>query len=558
MDVDTPEGGGGGATLHAEQKERLHFGEIQVPNASAQAKAAAAAVALGGVVQEGEPERIEFSEHTQALKDTHNKMLEHFEERKKLKQVVVPTNDLEVKMRLRELGAPICLFGEIASDRRNRLRKVIADQGITEIAPSQAAAMEEKRIAEENSLLEDYHTIGDPRVQAIRYQIARDSLSKAKARLLNERRMRAEETELREEYINSGVDTSQQGLGSALLQIAGGAPSAANIKKRKRTSEEEEGRAYRDHVEGLAIETSQVGDDRALTCCAFSPDDTMVATSSWSGVCCIWNSRTAEKLVTLRGHEDRAQAVAFHPLCGSESTSHTGSTVNVASCSADMTVKLWSLRSPTPLATLTGHTHRVNRVAFHPLNYLMVSTSHDRTWKMWDLNTAQEVMTQDGHSREVYSVAVHPDGSLIATGGFDAIIRLWDMRSGNSVCFVKGHVKQVLSMDFAPNGHVLASGGDDHTIRIFDLRKRKNVYTIPAHSKLVSQVKYEPKHGSYLVSSSFDRTIKIWSTEDHTLIKSLAGHEQQVSGVDISRNSETLVSCGLLDKTWKLWKAPEF
>jgi len=40
--------------------------------------------------------------------------------------VHVPTNPKEVQLKLRELGEPICLFGERAGDRRERLRQVVA------------------------------------------------------------------------------------------------------------------------------------------------------------------------------------------------------------------------------------------------------------------------------------------------------------------------------------------------------------------------------------------------------------------------------------------------
>ena len=44
---------------------------------------------------------------------------------KKAKNLPIPTNDKEVKMRLREMEQPICLFGEDAGDRRERLRNTI-------------------------------------------------------------------------------------------------------------------------------------------------------------------------------------------------------------------------------------------------------------------------------------------------------------------------------------------------------------------------------------------------------------------------------------------------
>ena len=46
---------------------------------------------------------------------------------RKSKNLPIPTNDREVRMRLRELGHPICLFGEDPGDRRERLRNKIAE-----------------------------------------------------------------------------------------------------------------------------------------------------------------------------------------------------------------------------------------------------------------------------------------------------------------------------------------------------------------------------------------------------------------------------------------------
>ena len=64
-------------------------------------------------------------------------------------------------------------------------------------------------------------------------------------------------------------------------------------------------------------------------------------------------------------------------------------------------------------------------------------------------------------------------------------------------------------MDFSPNGYHLATGSDDHTVRIWDLRKRNCLYTIPAHAGLVSNVRWQPGNGSYLVSSGYDNTAKV-------------------------------------------------
>lgn len=47
---------------------------------------------------------------------------------RRARTVAVPTNEEDVKLKLRELGHPICLFGERAGDRRDRLRKIVAQR----------------------------------------------------------------------------------------------------------------------------------------------------------------------------------------------------------------------------------------------------------------------------------------------------------------------------------------------------------------------------------------------------------------------------------------------
>jgi WD40 repeat protein len=55
----------------------------------------------------------------------------------------------------------------------------------------------------------------------------------------------------------------------------------------------------------------------------------------------------------------------------------------------------------------------------------------------------------------------------------------------------------------------IATGSEDHSCKVWDLRKRACVYTIPAHMNLISQVKYQPVDGHFLVTASYDNTAKV-------------------------------------------------
>ena len=71
-------------------------------------------------------ETVELSEASQAAVERQKELKETIEKRKRARELAVPTNDNAVKLKLRESGEPISLFGEIAPDRRERLREVMA------------------------------------------------------------------------------------------------------------------------------------------------------------------------------------------------------------------------------------------------------------------------------------------------------------------------------------------------------------------------------------------------------------------------------------------------
>ena len=64
-----------------------------------------------------------------------------YEKRKHARNIVVPTDDGQVKLDLRSYGEPTCLFGEDAPDRRERLKQLL-----TKIGPAAR-----KRVASDDS-----------------------------------------------------------------------------------------------------------------------------------------------------------------------------------------------------------------------------------------------------------------------------------------------------------------------------------------------------------------------------------------------------------------------
>ena len=462
--------------------------------------------------------------------------------------MAVPTKDALVKARLRELGEPICLFGEIPGDRRMRLRMVMVQLGVTEGMPKIALQEQQVQVEKEDEKKQVYYTPGSKELKEFRLWCLNYSIPRAKKRVAGQKAQRdadkdelEKEEELPAKRMRTGAHTDK--VVDERLKQVGELRKFVNL-------------------------SSQVEDMRAarpLSSISFSPNQKMIATASWSGSVKIWESETFQQVKQFRGHSERATQVLFHPQTSGELSSEgmqvddgaATSKVDLISCGVDKQIHLWNLSSQTPMATLKGHVDRVNRIALHPFGRHLASTSNDMTWRLWDLETKSMILEQEGHSRPSFGCAFHPDGSLLCSTGLDSFGRVWDLRSGKSIFLMKGHVSSVLTTDWAADGFTLATGGDDNAVRIWDLRRKRCVYTIPAHAKLVSQAKFHGgQRDGFLVTSSYDATVKIWGGGDWTMIKSLSGHDGQVSAVDVSADAEMIASCSL-DKTWKIWKKEE-
>merc|ERR1711972_1099185 len=161
-------------------------------------------------------------------------------------------------------------------------------------------------------------------------------------------------------------------------------------------------------------------------------------------------------------------------------------------------------------------------------------------------------------ARPTYSLAIHCDGSLLASGGLDNTTRIWDLRTGSSIMTLKGHSKPVLSLDFSPNGYHLSTGSLDNTCQIWDIRKIERKCIVTAHNNLVSDVKYWPGSGKYLLTAGYDKKVKLWSSFDYQLIKVLKEHESKVMNIDIHPDSSlNLIASVNYDRTLKLWRLLE-
>ncbi|XP_075221896.1 U4-U6 small nuclear riboprotein factor 60K [Lycorma delicatula] len=514
--------------VYVKKQKTIHYGSIEEQERQRLNAAAAATTTASTTSADSSPERnseengpptaeqpvaggnINISEEYMDLEEEVSRdkqaLLEEFERRKKARHVNVSTDDSEVKRNLRQLGEPVCLFGEGPAERRSRLRDLLSRLGEDAIQRKQEE--EEERLQQEKDQETTWYHEGSDSLREARLWIADYSLRRAKKRLIAAK--------------------------EELLQ-----PEATITARRQELQK---------HLTSLTIACSQIGDTRPLSYCNFSPDSKMLATASWSGLCKLWSIPDCEHISTFKGHTCNVGAIVFNPYALQED-----SICALASCAVDGSVKLWNLKSEDPLADVEGHApHRVSRIAFHPSGRFLGTCCFDMSWRLWDLLAGQEVLHQEGHTKPVYCLSFQNDGALAASGGLDSFGRVWDLRTGRCIMFMEGHLKSIYGIDFSPDGYHIATGSEDNACRVWDLRRRACIYTIPAHMNLISDVKYQRSGGHFLITSSYDNTAKVWSSKTWQPLKTLSGHDGKVMGLDISPDSKYIATCSY-DRTFKIW-----
>lgn len=467
-----------------------------------------------------------------------NAIMSQLQRQRRSAAIIVPTDDNDIRLRLRELGHPITLFGEGRSERRDRLRELLtqnqeaADAGVDADGDQNMRqdSVDEDGVGEGDPAQGEYWTEGSEAILAARQKIARMSLKRAARRIMSQK--------LEKEV---GVDkhkTHRSGI--------------------------------RDHLQGMELFGSQIA-DRPVSITRFSPNGQLIACGDWGGNVKLLDVPNLETTRLIKAHRERVGGVSWYPGATIESAGVSPESVNLASGGGDGLVKLWPLNSEStvPLATLAGHEDKVVKTDFHPSGDYLASASHDGHWGLWDVKTGSNLYRQDGHSREVVNVVFNGDGSLLASAGMDCFGRVWDLRTGRTTMILEGHVKTVHGLDWSTDGYRVLTGSADGTARCFDLRFVKEVAMCAGNSNGITDLRWfkgtdgpnvgnaslegQPKNsGTFYISSGFDKNIRIMMADTWAPIKTLSGHAGHVLSTDITDDAKWIVSGGY-DRSVKLW-----
>jgi WD40 repeat protein len=281
---------------------------------------------------------------------------------------------------------------------------------------------------------------------------------------------------------------------------------------------------------------------------AFSPNGRMLASGSKDGTVKLWDAARGRELATLPGLKDEVRIVDISPdgkllATGSGSWEQPG---------LPGEVKLWSLTTRREVAALGRHSAAINAVMFSPDGKMLATSSEDNTVRLWDVAGRKQIATLRGSSDGVNSVAFSPDGRLLAGGSGDSTLQVWRVATRQEVAHVEGERRSpILSVAFSPDGQTLATGEYDSTVHLWNATANRVAGTLKGHHGRVLCVAFSPD-GRTLATASLDETVKLWDVATRREIRVLRGHGSAVSCVAFSPNGERLATSSW-NGTVKLW-----
>lgn len=382
--------------------------------------------------------------------DNQEELFDKYQLMQKLKEVQVPTRDLDVQIYLRKLGQPICLFGEGPKERKDRLRKLLINE-VTDI-------MEEGELPDMMpKYVEGPDVVGEAKKIFIEFAVQR-----AKERIEHEKPINQERIDKNNEngllFKNYETYFSCQADKRPIVSIAscddailiGSLSSKASIW------------SYSNQYESPIIEYD--GHTERITAVNFL-NNAISVTASADKTVKFWDGSQEIATLTL---SSIPKTVCSHPM-------GCHSIVGVS----DGDIIVYDVPTQKIVSKMKAHDGPVSALACHTDGALVMTGGGDFYGRLWDLRSMKMVKMMQGHSNRLTCATFDNDFHAVS-GSADNSIIIWDLRKLNRSKKISAH-NSVISSVAVHNDLLISSSSTNIKIwSMLDFRTYKTITDCPS------------------------------------------------------------------------------
>lgn len=202
----------------------------------------------------------------------------------------------------------------------------------------------------------------------------------------------------------------------------------------------------------------------------FNRSGSLMITGGFDGVVRVWDVDQGSELVTFSGHTSRVDGVAF--------VNETNSVVSIA----DTTIRIWDIKnkSVSNIYSLPAKGFRV--VVSHDESKIIAGLSGGKVQILNRINgnLIKEIKLQE----DIQEMAVSSGGKWLAIYA-GKNITLVDMAKLTVVGSLIGHLKSGYGIGFSPDESYLISGSNDQTFKLWDLKRMQCTLTYHGFDEVI-------------------------------------------------------------------------
>jgi WD40 repeat protein len=325
------------------------------------------------------------------------------------------------------------------------------------------------------------------------------------------------------------------------------------------------------------------GHEASISGLTFSPDGTLLASSSWDCTVHVWDTTTRQRVHVFEEGRSGIESVAFSP---------DGSML--AAGAMDGTVYLEEVSSGSRLAALQCSQSGIDCVAFSPDGKQFTVACSDQTIASFDLKGRVLTKFRPGwrgsHKQRITALAFLCDGRRLASSSVDGRLCLWRTDNGKQLGGTRKRRRSLCWIASSPAGDELLTVYEDGIVRLWSTTGwcRARMIANPEklawwnwepgfsgavaghivdkepddpvpetdmrHNMTISDIAC-PADGRFVAGAAGNRAVRIWTFDRRKRVLDLYGHTSDLDKVAVS-GSGRLIASSSAGGMIRLWNAP--